>query len=43
MTKIFSVKKKNCYLEKDKKMCEDLLYVVNNYEEDVTLYFKHII
>ena len=24
-------------------MCEDLLYVVNNYEEDVTLYFKHII
>ena len=22
---------------------EDLLYVVNNYEEDATLYLKHII
>ena len=30
-------------MEKNKEICKDLLYVVNNYEEDLTLYLKHII
>ena len=30
-------------MEKDKETSEDLLYVMYNYEEDVTLCLKHII
>ena len=30
-------------MEKNKEMLQDLLYVVDNYEEDVMLYLKHTI
>ena len=43
MIELFSQVKNICYLEKNKEICKYLLYVVNNYEEDVTLYWKHII
>ena len=43
MIELFSQLRNIFYLEKNMELCEDLLYVVNNYEEDVTLYLKYII
>ena len=43
MIELFSQLKNICYLEKNKNICQNLLYVVNNYEEDVALYLKHMI
>ena len=43
MIELFSQLKSICYLEKNKNICQNLLHVVNNYEEDVALYLKHMI
>ena len=43
MIQLFSQLKNICHLEKNKEIYEGLFYVVNNYEEDVALYLKHIV
>ena len=43
MIELFSQLKNICHLEKNKEIYEGLFYVVNNYEEDVALYLKHIV